>query len=109
MFSYRGVIGVIDVEAIKWWAKFHLSYNGDEITYDIVVVLYHGDAHWSLFVLELVHTFHVDSKLGIHDYLVRDILIQQICKALLLFKGVHHVLAFDELVGSSILNVPTFT
>jgi hypothetical protein len=38
-------------EAIMGWAKFPLSCNQSETTYDIVVIHYHGEAHWNLLVL----------------------------------------------------------
>ncbi len=79
-----GTWGALGVEAIMGWAKFHLSCNGGKTTYDTVVILYHGDAHWSLLVLEPSHTFHFDSKIGVHDYSIHDIFIRQIHGALLL-------------------------
>jgi hypothetical protein len=71
-FGIGGGIGTIEVEAIMGWAK---SCNGGETTYDIVVIPYHGEAHWSLLVVEPSHTFHFDSKIGVHDYLIHDIFI----------------------------------
>ncbi len=49
-----------------------------------MAIPYHGETHWSLLVLEPSHTFHFDSKIGVHDHLVREIFIRQICGALLL-------------------------
>ncbi len=51
------------------WAKSHLSLCGGETRYDIVVIPYHDEAHWSLLVLEPSHTFHFDSKIEIHNFL----------------------------------------
>jgi hypothetical protein len=87
------------------WAKSHLSLCGGETRYDIVVIPYHDEAHWSLLVLEPSHTFHFDSKIEIHN-----IFIQRICGALLLLQGVHPSdLTFNELVEKLVLNVPIFT
>jgi hypothetical protein len=74
-FGTRGGSGVIKLEAIVGWAKSHLSLGGGETKYDIVVIPYHGEAHWSLLVLKPSHTFHFDSKIGVHDYLACDIFI----------------------------------
>ncbi len=93
------------------WAKSHLSLGGGEIKYGIMVIPYHGELHWSLLVLEPSHTFHFDSKIGVHDYLVCDIFIWRIsCGALLLLRHVHPSdTAFFELVEKPVLNVPIFT
>ncbi len=64
------------MEAIKGWAKSHLSCNGSETTYDIVVIPCHGEVHQNSLVLEPSHTFHFDSKIGVHDYLVCEISIR---------------------------------
>jgi hypothetical protein len=53
------------------WAKSHLSLGGGEIIYDIVVIPYHGEAHWSLLLLEPSHTFHFDSKIEVHNIFVQ--------------------------------------
>jgi hypothetical protein len=66
------------------WAKSHLSLGGGKTKYDIVVIPYHGEEHWSLFVWKPSHTFHFDSKIEIHDYLICDIFIRWVCGALLL-------------------------
>ncbi len=66
----------IEVEAIKGWAKSHLSCNGSETTYDTMVIPYHGEVHQNMLVLEPSHTFHFDSKIGVYDYLVRDTFIR---------------------------------
>jgi hypothetical protein len=87
------------------WAKSYLSLGGGEIRYDIVVIPYHGEAHWSLLVLESSHTFHFDSKIEVHN-----IFIWRICGALLWLQGVHPSdLMFNELVEKLVLNVPIFT
>jgi len=57
------------------WAKSHLSLGGGETTYDNVIIPYHGEAHWSLLMLEPSHTFHFDSKIRVHDYSMRNISI----------------------------------
>jgi hypothetical protein len=109
-FGIRGGTRVIKLEAIMERAKFHLSLDGGETKYDTVVITYHGETHWSLLVLEPSHTFHFDSKIGVHDYSTHDIFIRQICGALLLLQGVHlgdHT--FNELVEKLVLNVPIFT
>jgi len=67
-FGTRGGTGVIKLEAIVGWAKFHLSLGGGETRYDIMIIPYHGATHWSLLVLEPSHTFHFDSKIRVHDY-----------------------------------------
>jgi hypothetical protein len=109
-FGTRGGIKVIELEAIMGWAKSHLSLGGDETIYDNAVILYHGEGHWSLLVLEPFHTFHFNSKIGVHDYLAHDIFIQQIFGALLLLQGVYHGdLTFNEWVEKLMLNVPIFT
>jgi hypothetical protein len=84
-FGTRGGTKVMKLEAIMGWAKSHLSLGGGENRYDTMVIPYHGEVHWSLLMLELSHTFHFDSKIGVHDYSVCDIFISQIsCRALLL-------------------------
>jgi hypothetical protein len=50
-FGKRGNTIIIKVEAITGWVKFHLSCNRSETTYDIVVIYYYGEAHWSLLEL----------------------------------------------------------
>ncbi len=61
-------------------------------------------------MLEPSHTFHSNSKIGLHDYLARDIFIQHICRALLLLGGVHPSdPTFNELVEKPMLNVPILT
>jgi hypothetical protein len=110
MFWYRDGTRVIELEAIMGWAKSHLSLGGGESKYDIVVIPYHGEAHWSLLVLEPSHTFHVEVKIGVHAYSTRDIFIQRIYGALLLLQGVHPSdPTFNELVEKPMLNVPIFT
>jgi hypothetical protein len=74
-FGTRPGTRVIKLEAIMEWAKFHLSLGGGEIRYDIMVIPHHGETHWSLLVLEPFHTFHFDSKIGVHDYSTLDIFI----------------------------------
>ncbi len=74
-FGTRGGSGVIKLEAIMGWAKSHLSLGGGQTKYDIVVIPYHGEAHWSLLMLEPSHTFHFDSKIGVHADSTRDIFI----------------------------------
>ncbi len=109
-FGTKGGTGVIKLEAIMEWAKFILSLDGGETKYDIVGIPYHGETHWSLLVLEPSHSFHFDSKIGVHDYSTHDIFIRQTHGALLLLQGVHigdHT--FNELVGKLVLNVPIFT
>jgi hypothetical protein len=44
-FGIGGGIGVLKLEAIMGWAKFHLSLGGGETKYDIVAIPYHGEAH----------------------------------------------------------------
>ncbi len=88
-FGARGGIGIIKLEAIMGWAKSHLSLGGGKTKYDIVVITYHGEEHWSFLVLKTSHTFHFDSKIEIHDYLVCDIFNRRIRGALLLLWGVH--------------------
>jgi hypothetical protein len=75
MFWYRGGTKVIKLEAIMGWAKSHLLLGGGETRYDIVVIPYHVETHWNLLVSEPSHTFHFDSKIGVHEYLARDIFI----------------------------------
>jgi len=105
--SYVLVQGVPKLKAIMGWAKSHLSLGGGETKYDTMIIPYHGEAHWSLLVLELSHTFHYDSKIGVHDYLTCDIFIQQVCGALMLLWGVHlGDPTFNELVEKPVLNVP---
>ncbi len=109
-FGTRGGIRVIELEAIMGWTKSHLSLGGGETKYDTMVIPYHGEAHWSLLVLEPSHTFHFDFKIGVHDYSTCDIFIPQIHGALLLLRGVHpNDLTFNELVEKPMLNVPIFT
>ncbi len=55
------------------WAKSHLSLGGGETSYDIVVIPCHGEAHWSLLVLEPSHTLHFDSKIEAHNIFMRRI------------------------------------
>jgi hypothetical protein len=74
-FGIRGGTKVIELEAIMGWPKSHLSLGGSEIRYDTMVIPYHGAAHWSLLVLEPSHTFHFDSKIGVHDYSIHDTFI----------------------------------
>jgi hypothetical protein len=74
-FGTGGGTRVIMLEAIMGWAKSYLSLGGGETKYDTVVIPYHGEAHWSLLVLEPSHTFHFDFKIGVHDYSTRDIFI----------------------------------
>jgi hypothetical protein len=50
-FGIGGGIRIIKVEAITGLAESHLSCNRNETTYDIVVIHYHGEAHWSLLML----------------------------------------------------------
>jgi hypothetical protein len=83
-FGTRGGSKVIELEAIMEWPKSHLSLGGGETRYDTVVIPYHGEPHWSLLVLEPSHTFHFDSKIGVHDYSIYDIFIWRMCGALLL-------------------------
>jgi hypothetical protein len=106
----RGGTRVIELEVIMQWAKSHLSLGGGEPRYDIVAIPYHGEAHWSLLVLEPSHTFHFDYKIGVHDYSIRDIFFRQICGALLLLQDVHFGdPTFSGLVEKLVLNVPNFT
>jgi hypothetical protein len=61
-------------------------------------------------VLEPSHTFHLDSKIGVHDYSACDIFIEWIHGALLLLRGVHPIdHTFNELVEKPMLNFPIFT
>jgi hypothetical protein len=96
----------IEVEAIKRWAKSHISCKGNGNTYEIVVIPYHGETHWNSLMLELSHTFHFDSKIGVHYHLVYDIFIQRIYGALLILQSVHPgVFTFYELVEKLMLIV----
>jgi len=109
-FGTWGGIRVIELEAIMGCAKSHLSLGGGETRYDIMVIPYHGETHWSLLVLEPSHTFHFDFKIGVHDYSTCDIFIRQICGALLLLQGVYPSdLTFNEPVEKLVLNLPIFT
>jgi hypothetical protein len=88
------------------WAKFHLSFGGGETKYDTMVIPYHGEAHWSLLVLEPSHTFHFDFKIGVHGFSTCDIFIPWIHGALLLLRGVHPSdPTFNELVEKPMSNV----
>jgi hypothetical protein len=99
-FGTRGGTKVIELEAIMEWPKSHLSLGGGEIWYDIVVIPYHGEAHWSLLVLEPSHTFHFDSKIGDYDmvHFIHLVVQDFIDYGFAWFPKIHHS---DEIVSSS--------
>jgi hypothetical protein len=97
-----------------WYWSWRPSWDGPSLTYHWVEVrlnmtLWYTLSWWGT-MLEFSHTFHFDSKIGVHDYSTCDIFSWRIRGALLLLRGVHPGdPTFNELVEKPMLNVPIFT